>query len=341
MSSKSFDETEASQPSENEATELLSQPPPPANPGGSPNSANILKTAALVALVIQNSGLAVAMRYTFILAQTTGVKYIPSTAVFHAEILKLVISTACCFLYDCQKSPDKFVHLLYTEMYLNYRDFLRLMVPSMLYTLQNSLQYFSMSCLSAPVFQVLYQMKIITTALFSVALLAKRLSALQWAAIVALTVGVALVQLSQTSGTGEAKGNSLAGLVSVVLGCLTSGFAGVYFELVLKSTAASIWLRNIQLSLIGIAMSLVSTSIPLSSSALLTSPPLLPSLLQLSCYFRDYEEIAFRGFLAGYNHWVWSVIFLQVAPPLLFLPLLLLTLPPFPRLQAACWWRLW
>ncbi len=143
-------------------------------------------------------------------------------------------------------------------MFVHYRDFVKLFVPSILYTVQNSLQYFSMQCLSAPVFQVLYQMKIITTAMFSVLLLAKRLSSVQWGSIVALTLGVACVQLSQVSNSSENKSNSFAGFVSVILGCMTSGFAGVYFEMVLKSTSASVWLRNIQLSLIGIVMSLVS-----------------------------------------------------------------------------------
>lgn len=114
-----------------------------------------------------------------------------------------------------------------------------------------------MSCLSAPVFQVLYQMKIITTAIFSVLILSRRLSAGQWGSIVALAVGVALVQLSQLD-SGGSKENSIAGLLSVILGCCTSGFAGVYFEMVLKSSNVSIWMRNIQLSVIGIFFSLVS-----------------------------------------------------------------------------------
>lgn len=222
-------------------------------------SANLLKWIALVALVVQNSGLAIVMRYTFLLASATHDRYIPSTAVLNAEILKLAISAVACFVFDCQQSQEKFINMLHTEMFIHYRDFVKLFVPSILYTVQNSLQYFSMQCLSAPVFQVLYQMKIITTAMFSVLLLAKRLSSVQWGSIVALTLGVACVQLSQVSNSSENKSNSFAGFVSVILGCMTSGFAGVYFEMVLKSTSASVWLRNIQLSLIGIAMSLVST----------------------------------------------------------------------------------
>jgi UDP-sugar transporter A1/2/3 len=103
-------------------------------------------------------------------------------------------------------------------------------------------------------------MKIITTAVFSVLILSKRLTGIQWGSIVALAVGVPLVQLSQTEHDNS-KENSVAGLLSVILGCCTSGFAGVYFEMVLKSSNVSIWMRNIQLSVIGIFFSLVSSCV--------------------------------------------------------------------------------
>lgn len=214
-----------------------------------------LKWIALVALVFQNSGLAIAMRYTFVAVASE--RYLPSTAVLNAEIMKLCISIVACFVLDAKMSWPAFLQLLHVDLVVHKIDWCKLTVPSVLYTLQNSLQYYSMSCLSAPVFQVLYQMKIITTAIFSVLILSRRLSAGQWGSIVALAVGVALVQLSQVE-SGGGKENSIAGLLSVILGCCTSGFAGVYFEMVLKSSNVSIWMRNIQLSVIGIFFSLVS-----------------------------------------------------------------------------------
>lgn len=253
-----------------------------------------LKWVALVSLIVQNSGLAIAMRYTLIMAAGDPDKrYITSTAVLTAEILKLLISSFLCYRDDAKRNQAEFTRILHQEFVENKADFFKLMVPSFLYTVQNSLQYFSMSCLSAPVFQVLYQMKIITTALFSVLLLAKRISGLQWMSILALAVGVAMVQLSQQSTSEADKANSIAGLVSVMFSCLTSGFAGVYFEMVLKSSKASIWLRNIQLSVIGIVIS------------------------ALSCYGRDGAAISSRGFFAGYNSWVWLVVILQAAGGLL------------------------
>ena len=37
------------------------------------------------------------------------------------------------------------------------------------------------------------------------------------------------------------------GLVAVLTACCSSGFAGVYFEKILKGTKATIWMRNVQL----------------------------------------------------------------------------------------------
>mmetsp|Transcript_10429 Transcript_10429/g.9355 ORF Transcript_10429/g.9355 Transcript_10429/m.9355 type:complete len:333 (+) Transcript_10429:1-999(+) len=245
-----------------------------------------MKWIALLALVIQNSGLAIMMRFT-IVAANENERYMASSAVLNAELMKLIISIVCCYLFDAGRSLESFNSLIKVEL-SNSSDWFKLMIPSILYTLQNSLQYFSMTMLSAPVFQVLYQMKIITTALFSVLILSKRIGIFQWLAIVALAGGVALVQLSQLKDS-KSKENSFSGLISVLLSCLTSGFAGVYFEMVLKSSKASIWIRNIQLAAIGIVFSIIA------------------------CYYRDKEDIIEKGFLFGYDHLVWSVIILQAA----------------------------
>ncbi|CAN0154192.1 unnamed protein product, partial [Hapterophycus canaliculatus] len=48
--------------------------------------------------------------------------------------------------------------------------------------------------------------------------------------------------------------NPLLGLVMVLMACCTSGFAGVYFEKVLKGTSVSLWVRNMQLSGFGVLL---------------------------------------------------------------------------------------
>ena len=85
-----------------------------------------------------------------------------------------------------------------------------------------------------------YQLKILTTALFSVFMLSKSLSKLQWVSLVMLFVGVSIVQLQPTdlpSSTPKpsesveelkVSQNPLLGLVAVISSCLCSGFAGKF-----------------------------------------------------------------------------------------------------------------
>lgn len=40
---------------------------------------------------------------------------------------------------------------------------------------------------------------------------------------------------------------SVVGLLAVLCACFSSGFAGVYFEKVLKTSRISLWMRNVQL----------------------------------------------------------------------------------------------
>jgi UDP-sugar transporter A1/2/3 len=145
------------------------------------------KWIALFALILQNSGLAILMRYTMIFVPVGSEHYLSSTAVLTAEVMKLLISLVLCFIIDSNMSYRSFLTLIHSEFIGNRGDWIKLMVPSILYTLQNSLQYFSMSRLSAPIFQVLYQLKIVTTAVFSVTLLSRRITGLQWLSVVMLT----------------------------------------------------------------------------------------------------------------------------------------------------------
>jgi UDP-sugar transporter A1/2/3 len=72
---------------------------------------------------------------------------------------------------------------------------LKLLIPSGLYTLQNNLLFIALSNLDAATYQVTYQLKILTTALFSVLMLGKKLDSIKWISLVILMLGVSLVQV--------------------------------------------------------------------------------------------------------------------------------------------------
>jgi solute carrier family 35 (UDP-sugar transporter), member A1/2/3 len=76
------------------------------------------------------------------------------------------------------------------------KETLKLLIPSGLYTLQNNLLFIALSNLDAATYQVTYQLKILTTALFSVAMLGKKLDSLKWFSLVILMAGVSLVQVN-------------------------------------------------------------------------------------------------------------------------------------------------
>lgn len=85
-----------------------------------------------------------------------------------------------------------------------------------------------------------YQLKILTTALFTVAILRRQLILTQWVALVILLLGVAMVQLAQTepekssSKSSGPEQNRLIGFSAALAACVLSGFAGIYFEKILK-----------------------------------------------------------------------------------------------------------
>uniref|UniRef100_A0A8D3BPS7 Solute carrier family 35 member 2 n=1 Tax=Scophthalmus maximus TaxID=52904 RepID=A0A8D3BPS7_SCOMX len=230
-----------------------------------------LKYISLAVLVVQNASLILSIRYVRTLP---GDRFFTTSAVVMAEVLKVLtfnVKETVLFLVD--------------SIVFQYKDTLKMSVPSLIYTLQNNLQYVAISNLPAASFQVTYQLKILTTALFSVLMLRKSLSRVQWVSLLLLFAGVAIVQA--TFKINSSNQNYMVGLVAVVISCLSSGFAGVYFEKILKGSSASVWVRNVQLGIFGTALGM------------------------LGLWWNDGAAVAEHGFLFGYTNMVWCVIFNQ------------------------------
>lgn len=162
-------------------------------------------------------------------------------------------------------------------------------IPSLIYVLQNNLLYVSATNLDAATYQVTYQLKILTTAIFAVAMLNKRLLSTQWASLFILVCGVALVQLAQGGETRviTVEQNRVLGFSAALGACFLSGFAGIFFEKMLKTSDLSVWMRNIQLSLLSLPLSL------------------------LTAFLNDGSSIADHGFFFGYDMFVYFLVLLQ------------------------------
>ncbi|KAF7922104.1 uncharacterized protein EAE98_008315 [Botrytis deweyae] len=157
-----------------------------------------MKHVSLISLTFQNSALILIMHYSRIMPLGGGHRYFTSTAVFLNEIMKLAVSLTIA-MYDISRTlpPSTPATVLFEQLYMSVfsGDGWKLAIPATLYTLQNSLQYIAVSNLEAVQFQVLYQLKILTTAVFSVVLLRRALSSKRWIALILLTIGVTIVQL--------------------------------------------------------------------------------------------------------------------------------------------------
>lgn len=248
------------------------------------NKYGYIKYVSLVVLTIQNAALGLSMRY----ARTRDVPHMFSSpaAVLMAEVVKLII----CVGLVIQESGNvqKGCRSMYAVVILNFKDTLRVCVPSFLYIIQNNLLYVSASNLDAATYQVTYQMKLLTTAFFAVLVLKRKLKKWQWLALGLLASGVALVQLSSSSGgSKDTEGQSrVLGFSAALAACFISGFAGIYFEKVLKESDISVWMRNVQLSLLSLPFGTITYVI---------------------------KEGSMNDLLKGFDGFVWYLVVLQAA----------------------------
>ncbi|KAK5924337.1 hypothetical protein CgunFtcFv8_001212 [Champsocephalus gunnari] len=169
--------------------------------GGSRGQSDVnrkLKYTSLAVLVVQNASLILSIRYVRTLP---GDRFFTTSAVVMAEVLKVI---TCLLIILLQKrcNVKQTTLFLVDSLVFQYKDTLKLAVPSLIYTLQNNLQYIAISNLPAATFQVTYQLKILTTALFSVMMLRKSLSRVQWVSLLLLFAGVAVVQVQQEGKKG-------------------------------------------------------------------------------------------------------------------------------------------
>lgn len=276
---------------------------------------------SLLLLTLSTSALTLTMRYS---RTVPGPRYLTSTVVVLSEALKFLLSTA---VYVCTRStrPARGIGLLEkleidvgpqsreialeeiaVDLFGRRSGFFLLLIPSGLYTITNNLQFIAASNLDAATYQVAYQGKLITTAVFAVIIMQQKLTVLKWLSIPTLALGVACVSLPESTSSfppaispvaPAIDGSKDIGLIAVAVSCGLSGLASVSFDFVLKryrtpseskdKTCISIWLRNSQLSFGGLILAF--------SGALLWHG----------------HQIRQDGFFYGHSYIVWLTVLLQ------------------------------
>lgn len=274
-----------------------------------------------------------------------GHRYFTSTAVFLNEVFKLAISLSMALNdLSAHMSSSTSVAALFGELFgqIFTGDSWKVAIPAMLYTLQNSLQYVAVSNLDAATFQVTYQLKILSTAVFSVLLLGRRLDVQRWLSLVLLMIGVAVVQVptSQPAPTlQDLKDDSdtwafprtleqLRDLGNVAAGQLINKRSATY-----EGIEEDFQMHHPQMNTI---VGLIAVAIACGISGLAgvvfekvlkdagTHVSIWVRNIQLSIYslfpalfigvmFKDGVEISKHGFFTGYNWVVWAAIVFQAS----------------------------
>jgi UDP-sugar transporter A1/2/3 len=160
-------------------------------------------------------------------------KFLTSAAVILSEFLKLSASVLYIICYE-GKSPRSIWQYLRDDR----RNTALLIVPASAYNLQMSLEYVALANLNAAMFSVLVQTKLLFTATCAAVILQKKLRYIQVISLVLLTVGVMLCNMSgnnSDSSNADASLNIVKGVMATMGIAVSSGFASVYTEKVIKA----------------------------------------------------------------------------------------------------------
>jgi UDP-sugar transporter A1/2/3 len=279
----------------------------------------------LFMMTAQNSTVVLCSRYTRA-GISTNDAYVINDLIMVQEIGKLILASAL----EYNATHGQLVHSIQENIVNRPKDFFRILIPSLLYLVQNSLLYVAISNLTAPMFQVTYQCKLLTTAVVSVIMLQRKYSLKQWICLTALGLGVAIVVLGAQSdsnkkdsdnGGGDGSDNNkddanvqnlFVGLMAVTVACLCSAFAGVYFEFVLKRPTndggearapVSMWMRNIQMAFFSICIAYINM--------------VRDNDRGVTGELDENNNPIVKPFMHGFTGWVYVVVVLQAGGGLL------------------------
>lgn len=254
-------------------------------------SSSFLKWLGLGMLIGQNSALFCFLRLT---RHVKGPGYSAAVAVMCTELGKLTVCLNMIgYLHAAPRAE------LYNELWVKRSETLKLAVPALCYTIQNNLLFIAASYISAVVLQAITQTKTLWAAVFSVTLLGRKFSPLDWLSFLILIIGVVIVQtmspeaLQRHTESAACENTPLdafraLGSIAAAGAAMLSGFAGVFLELMYTRKGASLWMRNVQLCVF---------TIPIQSLAVLQQ--LLSGSVQ--------------HLFAGFHFSTWVVVMIQVA----------------------------
>lgn len=129
--------------------------------------------------------------HTLLIRYSRGIRhddYNISSVVVVVELLKMVLSMVMIYLDNPARGVEKLHELTMTSGAMS--------VPAVIYFVQKLLSFLGLQYLDSAVYAILTQLKLLTTAVFSVLLLGTKLNARKWRALSLLLVGVIMIHLA-------------------------------------------------------------------------------------------------------------------------------------------------
>jgi len=156
-------------------------------------------------------------------------------------------------------------------------EFFRLMVPALIYAINNNLIIRTSAVIGPVNMQAVSQVRVLMTGLLSFFFLGKRLSLVQWTGLIVLMFGVA----SKTITDDFTFSMPLSGFLAGLSVCFLSSCAGVFTEWCYKFQVVeqSIWLKNVQLYFHGIWLNVVWKTVTSGNVSILQYDDLTPIVL--------------------------------------------------------------
>ncbi|CAN8272810.1 unnamed protein product [Cochlearia groenlandica] len=178
-----------------------------------------------------------------------GYKYDYATVPFLSELFKLIISG----LFLWREMHNNVLSSSTARITTDWKSVRLFVIPSLIYLIHNNVQFATLTYVDTSTYQIMGNLKIVTTALLFRLFLKRKLSNLQWMAIGLLAVGTTT---SQVKGCGEASCDSIltAPIQGYLLGILSaslSALAGIYTEFLMKRNNDSLYWQNLQLYTFG------------------------------------------------------------------------------------------
>jgi len=131
--------------------------------------------------------------------------------------------------------------MLYDGTKFNFRvnqDTIMYCLPALIYFLQNNIVFLALLHVDPTTYQILVNLKILTTGILSYIVLNKKLSSLQWSALFLLAIGCAISQSKSCSTQGEnnMKDTSFYGIILCIIVSIMSPAAGIATEWIMKKS---------------------------------------------------------------------------------------------------------